>query len=407
MHPWMGVKLTPPPSDLLQIVRWLLTGWCLLLSLIRAKNGEERDGDFSFFVAVYTALLLVIALLTSELPRTSFARISAWAIGLFAIHQCFLQLSQKDRFWAFHFFLGAISATVLFSLLLQGFPGARLGIGGFLRGIFIQSQALGPIAGSLAAYFVCQQLLLPVQKDRFQLSRLMILACLAALYLSHSRTAMLALLLGTATALILYKNQGAARINQFSVATYGLVGCLLLAIVLAADTGVVESFVAKYDTSTTEVDKSLSIRSGLVGKQLGSFSSYPLFGTGFGLPALRPADFKAAQAQGGLSFTTEKGFLPTAVLQETGLVGTLMFLTLLWVLIRRFSESPDPRLVAAACTSLFSNLGEATFFSMGGVGFYHWLWIVLALQTRPIGAPPPAPAPDHLNSSDPVARTPA
>lgn len=384
LHPWMGVKLTPPPSDLLQTVRWLLTGWCLLLSLIRTSNGEVRDADFSFFIAVYAAILLTIALLTSELPRTSFSRVAAWAVGLFSIHQCFLQLNQKDRFWAFHFFLGAISATILLSLLLQGFPGARLGIGGFLRGIYIQSQALGPIAGSIAAYFVCQQLLTPAQEGKFQVGKLMILACMASLYLSHSRTAMLALLLGTATALVLYRNQGAVRINHSAVTVYAFIGGLLLAIILAADTGLIESFVAKYDTSTTDVDKSLSIRSGLIGKQLGAFLSYPVFGTGFGLPALNPSDFRMAQAQGGLSFTTEKGFLPTAILQETGLVGALMFFALLWTLVRRFSTSPDPRLVAAACTSLFSNLGEATFFSLGGVGFYHWLWIILALQTRPV-----------------------
>jgi hypothetical protein len=96
----------------------------------------------------------------------------------------------------------------------------------------------------------------------------------------------------------------------------------------------------------------------------------------------------------------EKGFMPTAVLEETGLIGAALTILLLIFLFVPVLQHPDPTLFWVAAASLLVNFGEMVFFSVGGMGFFFWFVMafchVAALrdsgsETRPAPAErPPA-----------------
>lgn len=84
-----------------------------------------------------------------------------------------------------------------------------------------------------------------------------------------------------------------------------------------------------------------------------------------------------------LSAPAEKGFAFTAVLEETGIFGALLFYSLLLGMIRVAFKDPAPETAALMLGAVFVNFGEAVIFSPGGLGLYVWIVIGLALaQSR-------------------------
>lgn len=76
-----------------------------------------------------------------------------------------------------------------------------------------------------------------------------------------------------------------------------------------------------------------------------------------------------------VSATVEKGFMPTAVLEETGVLGAVLILVLLAFLVVPVARYGDIVAFWILSTALLLNFGEMIFFTMGGNGLY--LWIVM------------------------------
>jgi protein-S-isoprenylcysteine O-methyltransferase Ste14 len=64
--------------------------------------------------------------------------------------------------------------------------------------------------------------------------------------------------------------------------------------------------------------------------------------------------------------------MPTAVLEEMGIIGALLTLAVLVFLFTPTIQHPDPTLFWMMGASLFVNFGEMVFFSIGGMGFFSW-----------------------------------
>lgn len=388
LHPWLGNLRPIPPNDVAQALRWLLVSWCLLVAVVRDRQEGGMDYSYITLVVVYATLLLVLSILTSEFPRTSFSRVMAWVIAVSAIHVCLQKLSTDDWNWVVKLFITVALSVTLISIAIQGFPGARLGFNSLLRGISNHSQTLGPLTTSLCAYLACHLFLQQPSKGgaQYAWAAMILLACLLALYWTRSRTAALSFALGVAFAVIVHRAvSDALRFHGGKLAS-ATVLCLIggTAFVIA-DPDALDSLINKYNAEEGELDLSMQTRLGMYGRQIGVFLNYPLFGSGFGLPALAPEDYETARKTGVLYFSTEKGFLLTAVLQEGGLVGFALFVGFLLAMLNRMARGSDPRILAAAGASLFSNVGESTFFALGGIGYYHWIWFTLAMQSTARG----------------------
>jgi hypothetical protein len=131
-------------------------------------------------------------------------------------------------------------------------------------------------------------------------------------------------------------------------------------------------------------------------RSMANFWEKPITGIGFGAPS-DPIRF-ARQLERGpygipLSASVEKGFMPTAVLEETGLIGAVLTIALLIFLFMPAVQHPDPTLFWVMATCLLLNLGEMVFFSVGGMGFFFWFVMMfchVAAFKRP--SPPPTSA---------------
>lgn len=311
----------------------------------------------------------------------------AWAIAVSAIHVCLQNLNVEDWSWVVRLFITTALSAVLVSLAAQGLPGARMGFSALLRGIFLHSQSLGPLAASLCAYLACHHLLRHESALGTSYTRAaVLLACLLTLYWTRSRTAALSFVLGVVLAVIAHRP--VKDVLRFHVAKLAAAAVLCLiggAALVVADPDALDSLINKYNAKEGDLDLSMQTRLSMYGRQIWVFLNYPLFGSGFGLPALAPGDYETARKTGILYFSTEKGFLLTAVLQEGGLVGFSLFVGFLLAMLNRMARGSDPRILAAAGASLFSNVGECTFFALGGIGYYHWIWFTLAMQSAKRG----------------------
>jgi len=295
-----------------------------------------------------------------------------------------------------------VTALSLLTLVRPGIahlPGSDL-----LSGIFSHSQALGAFlapfaAASLAQWILGRQVTTPVRK----ISWCAIVGCML---LTLSRTAALAAMLGLAFAVIggtLGNKRAAGADARRALGLVVLLSLGLLVIELA--TGRVLSSVAHFALKGGQASVGEAFeasRGGLVTSQLHNFMTSPWIGHGFGVYAdgVFPSGVKMF-AGIPVSAPVEKGVLPTAVLEETGIVGFVCLSFLIYVLVRGVWRRSSHALVAMLIACLFVNLGEAVLLSPGGMGLHIWLLIGWCLRAARLdvhsglesGAAALAPAP--------------
>ena len=117
-------------------------------------------------------------------------------------------------------------------------------------------------------------------------------------------------------------------------------------------------------------------RQGLMEYSLWEFKRSPIIGSGFQVAEYTRDTLKS---QKGLIITApiEKGILPVMVLGETGILGEITFLFFIfsfYVICTRRSYFVT---ITTFTVLLFTNAGEATFFSPGGGGGIMWMICVV------------------------------
>ncbi len=85
-----------------------------------------------------------------------------------------------------------------------------------------------------------------------------------------------------------------------------------------------------------------------------------------------------------ISAPVEKGFLPAAILEEVGIVGTIFFIYLIFILTKLVVRSKNIHICCLYFSCLFINIGEAVFFSIGGIGIFFMLLIAMTTQSNRI-----------------------
>jgi hypothetical protein len=140
-----------------------------------------------------------------------------------------------------------------------------------------------------------------------------------------------------------------------------------------------------YKTNDLGGGISLSGREEIIGASWNGFMAKPLFGNGFQVPSDFTEHGAATFGLGSESTSVEKCFFITMLLEETGVVGTLLFLGAIAVLLRRWHQKGAHVAVAAMLAFLTINLGEACILSPSSIGGLCWLSIFAAhnLTIRP------------------------
>lgn len=124
-------------------------------------------------------------------------------------------------------------------------------------------------------------------------------------------------------------------------------------------------------------------RVGLIEISWNNFIQKPLTGIGFG--TMLDADWAAEATI--LAAPTEKGFLPTALLEEVGIPGTICFIFFLSAFFYHYWKLGNIVSIIMMICFILLNFGEMMFFALGGVGLYGWSMIGAGIAAGNIKSP--------------------
>lgn len=320
------------------------------------------------------------------------------------------QLASLHR-WLITLGLTVIGISGL--MLLQG--GVALGGDGGLQGLLNQPQALGIFMAPFAAWAITGVLLMKQRSSRLEL--LIALLLTALIILSKARTAGFGA--GAAVLVVLVSRAlGRRRQGQATLGKPLLVICLAcgLLAVLAVTTGQVSSVLAAYAYKGS-AGKAQNLNEAFYesrgGGALGEWNDFlrkPLLGNGFGV--YPDGEFRSGVFYFDgipISAPVEKGFLPTAILQEGGALGGGLLTLIIALLCRRAWRNTDLRWRAMFVACLAINAGECVFMSPGGIGMFDWLLLSLAMfsyRTNPLPVTLVSRPPEELLQPPPEATPP-
>jgi hypothetical protein len=352
-------------------------------------------GQTLFSRAYYWALLVFVAaaavcsVLSGYYTQIALLKLLSFSVGMTAVLSGVLVL-QARRADVTPWFV-AIAGALVFNGFLSLAIGAGYGrsimgdlraTSTFFQGPFYHPNACGPFCAMLILLLFCTWLF-----SRYR-HRLVCLALIPPLlwfmWLSRSRTGFASLLVGTLVAVGVMYLPAARRLIRLRL-NYSRAGILAWMIALGLGLVLVDfasrgkitatalSFVNKYNATSTTLDTSsiFASREALIAKSWETFLERPLTGIGFEVSLDRYFVENATL----FSAPIEKGFLPTAILEEVGIVGTVPFVVFLLLLIRVLWQRRSAAGLTMLLTYLITNLGEVTVFAFGGPALFGWLLV--------------------------------
>ncbi len=268
--------------------------------------------------------------------------------------------------------------------------------GGLFMGMTLHSQALGPMVAAMGI-LVSADLLFNLRRwDKLYLGLLICAPIL--IYKTGSRTAMGAFLSGVCFVSFLlmraHGRQFSAVWRQRALSALTLVG-VLGGIVLFATPGMrasVARFALKYVSEGQSLDVTwdavAKARQGSVEGQMESFRESPWIGHGFQVSRTM-AEQDIVSVNQVLSAPVEKGVWVTAVLEEGGIFGMVLFVVFLLVVFCMLWQRGAYVGLSVFVLMMVSNLGELTMFAMTSTGGLVWslVFVGLALDTYRMRAP--------------------
>lgn len=336
----------------------LFGGVCILIAPI--------NGYFTG-VAVLKALVFTYGsysiLSGTMLSRSGFSDLTVWFVAMLAFVSIMSYLTIP------------LGISHVFRGELLGFSSGVAG----LSGVTSHQQVLGSFAAISA--LLCFVLGVFSKLPHRLLLNLLFLSFIPILWMTKSRTAVATLILSLmfVVALSPFVIRGQkAKFNRIHLGKWCSVFAFAIIVGFMADYATGGSVNNKlmdfafkgrlgshYTVGSEEI---LSSRMGKMEASWYNFKQQPLTGINFGT-STDPHFIANATL---LSAPAEKGFLPTAILEETGLVGTCFFVVFLFLIFRQFYIDENIIGVAMLAGFLIQNLGEMMFFSFGGAGLYCW-----------------------------------
>lgn len=247
----------------------------------------------------------------------------------------------------------------------------------YFSGVTNQSQCLGPLLALVLWWMIGDMMLVERRLRKFHAA--VILIGLGLMYLTRSRASLFAFVIGgmvfVGHALGHISLPHAVKRRIKKIALVGMVALGLLIVVLQIRGGLMTKWVRKTNESGDNrslVEAVTESRQGLIEENLADFKNNNLLGCGFQVAYYHP--YLYANHKGLiLSAPIEKGLLPLMVLGETGVVGAVFFLIFLVSFYAGCGRKKLYMTMTMFSVLLASNIGEADFFSPGGIGGAKWV----------------------------------
>ncbi len=378
------------------VARFLIPTICLLrfaADLHKLRQPLMRPAYFAA-LAGFIGVAAVLSIMTNYFVHIAILKLVNFGIGAFGLLYGVrvIALRRTD--------LTPWFVAMVLAVVLLGFASIPLGIGynysgaasfsrNLFNGPFYHSNCLGPMAALMAVLMVCVVVFGPY-RNRW-VCGVLALCLLYFMAKTQSRTSFGSFIAGILTLLaasLWIHRSRFFRLNM-RVSRSALIATLIATGVVAAgydvaSGGKITRSVIRFAQKGKEseqlvLEDVLSSRQGLVENMWANFLESPLIGIGF--EVARTAYFMENASL--FHAPIEKGFLPMAVLEETGIIGTFFFVLFLLALIASLRTDLNIPGLALLFGFLGVNCGEAMFFSFGGHGAYGWLMIAAGMMMGP------------------------
>lgn len=254
----------------------------------------------------------------------------------------------------------------------------------FFMGMTSHSQCLGPMTSAFAVLLLADWVF-GVRKFSW-LYFVLLLCCPILIWKTASRGAMLTFAAGIMFVAYFFMRErrvgaqwkGKVLMNLWLVGVFGL-----SVIVLNPNSRQsLQRFFVKHGAKEGEkvefkMENLTSSRMGMVDRTLLNFKQSPVIGNGFQV-SREMADLKIESVRDMLSAPVEKGVWITAVLEEGGVIGFLIWTIFLISTLIKFVRMRAYITASVFFLFIVSNMGEFSFFSMSYLGGFMWALVFAA-----------------------------
>lgn len=335
-------------------------------------------------VLIYATTAALLSLIASAAVEISVMKIITFTLIVCTIILGMHGLAPPERSKMQSWLLTVGIVVVALSALTMIQPAVAFFLNGSgLQGIFNHPQSLGSFTAPLAALLMARLVL--QRKSIGPLSVALVAMIWTVMFMTEARTAAFAATLGVMAALGSRMWWGRKRRNDAStgrvVAIIGSAVLALLAATVLTDRvgSAVTGFLLKR-SGESQVGAALHTSRGTgIESQWRNFLAAPVTGHGFGVYPDGRFPAGVTRVFGiPISAPVEKGFVPSAVLEESGVLGGIAFALMVGSLAAAVWRSQDPLRVAMLASALGVNAGEAVLLAPAGIGMHIWIVIALA-----------------------------
>ncbi|MFZ4397525.1 MAG: O-antigen ligase family protein [Kiritimatiellia bacterium] len=287
-------------------------------------------------------------------------------------------------------FFPAIGHSMMYSRKDYFNTGEAEKIYGLFNGVTFHSQALGPALAMLNGFLLADYVFNLKRKGHIHLLLLLLIPVL--IYQTSSRTAMFSYLASVLIVLAYMANARRVSAGKKSTVTMIALLAVLFAIVSALIGGSVRTNALAFLTKQTgpgeaqDLDMAnfgeqlTSSRMNFIYQHLANFTESPLFGIGFQVTKDMKNSVEVRELGRLLSAPVEKGFTPTVILEEGGILGVFIFLGFLISVYAVYTRLRCFCFLSTFSAFLATNCGESTLFSISSIGGFGWMLCFGALQ---------------------------
>jgi O-antigen ligase len=375
-------------TTLWAVARFFIPAICLVRFSLDLQTLRSSLFQRSYFIALaaFIAVAAILTIMTQYFVEIALLKLLNFTIFTMAVFGG-ARVLRVRRIDLTEWYVTLCCVTVLLGIgsMATGIGNNMRGAGTFsstFNGPFYHSNCLGPMAAMMVVYLICV-VIYGHYRNRWLCIGLA--ACLMYfMALTQSRTSFAAMFAGiialVGLSFILVRRQSiqlrmkVSRLALVGTLAIGGVGVLIADVMTGqAITKKVVAFANKGGKSEVfDLDQALSSRQSVIQASWHNFLESPLIGIGFEV-----AKTEYFQKNATLFYAPiEKGFLPVAVLEETGIIGTFFFVVFLMAYLLSLARERNVPGITLFLTFLAVNCGEAMFFGVAGHGGFGWLWFM-------------------------------
>lgn len=333
------------------------------------------------YLFIFSMTSALSSLVNSYAIYVSLVKILVFFIGFSTVFLGFKHSNNSSwSSWYFTFFSSVLISSVPLLCMPEGYIRNLRGF----QGILNQPQAYG-------IYMIVPTIWLTgiwlVNKKISFIMKLIILGGWITIFATRCRAAILAAVLGILFTMVIafLRRPSWNKSLLMFIRKPVFVTIIFLTIIIMIFSGSVITVAIRdfiYKNPGTIYENIQLSRGFLIQHSWENFKEHPLIGIGFGVASEKEKFIvkKLKNISIPLGAPTEKGFLPTALLEEVGIIGTILFLIFFSKLVKpiiKFGDLPSAWLFWSA---FFISFGEMVFFSPGGLGMHIWLCLALAIH---------------------------